>query len=153
MPQILLIKLIYHVVLWLNAFPTKTGVGKILLPCKIMLHQKLDFVEHCQAVFSSNCKVQDEPTPTNTMVTQATPAIILGPMGNLQGTYKFYNLIPSSLARRTRGICSRPIQCPTWSSRKLKPLAQESKTALILLIATVPFLSGTIRLTLLRMRV
>jgi hypothetical protein len=27
MPQVILIELIYHVVLWLNAFPTKTGVA------------------------------------------------------------------------------------------------------------------------------
>ena len=34
----------------------------------------------------------DEPVPTNTMVTRSTPAIVLGPTGNLQGTYKFFSL-------------------------------------------------------------
>jgi hypothetical protein len=42
MPQVMLIELIYHVVLWLNAFPTKTGVGKDLLHCKIVICQKND---------------------------------------------------------------------------------------------------------------
>ncbi len=30
MPQIILVELIYHVVLWLNAFPTKSGVSETL---------------------------------------------------------------------------------------------------------------------------
>jgi hypothetical protein len=38
------------------------------------------------------CEAHDEPVPTNTMVTHLTPAIVLGPTGNLQGTYKFFSL-------------------------------------------------------------
>jgi hypothetical protein len=66
MPQIMLIKLIYHVVLWLNAFPTKSGVSKMLLPCKIVYRHKLDFAKHCKAQFGTYCKTNNEPTPTNT---------------------------------------------------------------------------------------
>jgi hypothetical protein len=69
MPQIMLIKLIYHVVLWLNAFPTKSGVSIMLLPCKIVYTHKLDFAKHCKAQFSTYCKAHDEPTPMNMMVT------------------------------------------------------------------------------------
>jgi hypothetical protein len=36
MPRIMLIELIYHVVPWLNAFPTKTDVSETLSPCKIV---------------------------------------------------------------------------------------------------------------------
>jgi hypothetical protein len=36
MPKIMLIELIYHVVLWLNAFPTKSGVSTMLSPRKIV---------------------------------------------------------------------------------------------------------------------
>jgi hypothetical protein len=86
MPQIMLIELIYHVVLWLNAFPTKSGVSETLLPRKIVIRHKLNFTKHCRAQFGSYCKAHDEPVPTNTMVTRSTPAIVLGPMGNLQGT-------------------------------------------------------------------
>jgi hypothetical protein len=32
MPQVILIELIYFVVLWLNAFPTKLGVSDTLSP-------------------------------------------------------------------------------------------------------------------------
>jgi hypothetical protein len=31
-PQLMLIELIYHVILWLNAFPMKSGVSKTLSP-------------------------------------------------------------------------------------------------------------------------
>jgi hypothetical protein len=76
MPQVMLIKHIYQMVLWLNIFPTKIGVSKVLLPCKIVFCQLLNFTKHCQAVFGLYCEVHNEPTPTNTMVTWATPAIV-----------------------------------------------------------------------------
>ncbi len=90
MPQIMLIELIYHVVLWLNAFPTKSGVSETLSPHEIIMRHKLHFTKHCRAQFGSYCEAHDEPVPTNTMVTHSTPAIVLGPTGNLQGTYKFF---------------------------------------------------------------
>ncbi len=92
MPQIMLVELIYHVVLWLNAFPKKSEVSETLSPREIVMRHKLDFAKHCRALFGSYCKTHDEPVPMNTMITQWTPAIVLGPTGNLQGTYKFFSL-------------------------------------------------------------
>ncbi len=60
MPQVMLIELICHMGLWLNAFPTKKGVGKVIPPCKIMICQKLDFAKHCQAVFGLYYKVHNK---------------------------------------------------------------------------------------------
>ncbi len=91
MPRLMLIELIYHTVLWLNAFLAKSGVSETLSPCKIVYPHKLD-VKHCRLPFGTYCKVHDEPTPTNTMVTCSTPAIVLVPKGNLQGTYQLFNL-------------------------------------------------------------
>ncbi len=65
----------------------------MLLPGKIVYRHKLDFAKHCQAQFGTYCKAHVEPTPTNTMVTRSTPVVVLGLMGNLQGTYKFFNVI------------------------------------------------------------
>jgi hypothetical protein len=42
-PQLVLIELIYHVILWLNAFPMKSGLSANLLPHKLVLRHKLDF--------------------------------------------------------------------------------------------------------------
>jgi hypothetical protein len=87
MPQVILIKLVYHVVLWLNAYPTKSGVSDMLLPREIVLQQKLNFKRHCKACFGAYCKAHDEPTPLNMMVSRSTPAIVLGLTGNIQETY------------------------------------------------------------------
>jgi hypothetical protein len=93
MPQVILIELIYHIVLQLNAFPTKTGMSATLLPGEIVYRHKLDFAKHCKAQFGTYCEAHDKPVLTNTMVTQLTPAIVLGPTGNLQGTFKFFSLV------------------------------------------------------------
>ncbi len=37
MPQIILMELVYHVVLWLNAFPSRSGISEILSPREILL--------------------------------------------------------------------------------------------------------------------
>jgi hypothetical protein len=49
-PQLMLIELIYHVVMWLNAFPMKSGVSKTLLPQEIVYHHKLDFGQALQSL-------------------------------------------------------------------------------------------------------
>ena len=83
MPRLMLIELIYHVVLWLNAFPANSGMSETLSPCEIVYRHKLDFVKHCKSPFGTYCEVHDDPVPTNTMVTRSTPTIVLGPTGNL----------------------------------------------------------------------
>ncbi len=110
MPQIMLIELIvYHIVLWLNAFPTKSGVSETLSPREIVMRHKLDFTKHCRAQFGSYCKAHDEPVPMNTMVTRSTPAIVLGLTGNLQGTYKFFSLeTGKKIKRRKLTACPMP---------------------------------------------
>jgi hypothetical protein len=57
-------------------------------------------VKHCKSPFGSYCEVHDDPAPTNTMVTCSTPAIMLGPTGNLQGTYKFLSLTTGKKGKR-----------------------------------------------------
>jgi hypothetical protein len=92
-PQVILIKLFYHIMLWLNTFLTKTRVSAMLLPCKIVHRHKLDFAKHCKAQFGTYCKAHDKPVLTNTVVTWSTPVTVLGPTGNLQGGYKFFGLV------------------------------------------------------------
>ena len=89
MPRLMLTEQVYHVVLWLNAFPAMSGVSKTLSQHKIVYQHKLDYAKHCKSPFG---EVHDEPVPTNIMVTRSTPAIVLGPTRNLQRTYKFLSL-------------------------------------------------------------
>ncbi len=133
----MLIKLTYHMVLLLYAFPTKKGVRKVLsLHCEIVFCQKLDFAKLCQSFFGLYCEVEGKPTRTNMMLTWATLAIVLGPMVNLQGTYKFYSLVTGKKIKRHMFT---PYLMPDLVIKKLKHSAQENKTASILLITTVSF--------------
>jgi len=100
MARLMLIDLVYHVVLWLNTFPANSGVSETLSPCEIVYRHKLDFAKHCKSPFGTYCEVHDEPAPTNSMVTRSTPAIVLGPTGDLQGNYKFLSLATGKKVKR-----------------------------------------------------
>jgi hypothetical protein len=100
MLRLMLIELVYHVVLWLNAFLANSGVSETLSPREIVYRHKLDFAKHCKSPFGTYCEVHDEPAPTNTMVTRSNPAIVLGPTGNLQGTYNFLSLATGKKVKR-----------------------------------------------------
>ena len=53
MPRLMLIELVYHVVMWLNAFPAKSGVSETLSPREIVYRHKLDFAKHCKSPFGT----------------------------------------------------------------------------------------------------
>jgi hypothetical protein len=59
MPRLMLIELIYHVVLWLNAFLAKSGVSETLSSHKIVYWHKLDFTKHCRLLFGMYCEVNN----------------------------------------------------------------------------------------------
>jgi hypothetical protein len=143
MPQIMLIELIYHVVLCLNAFLTKSGVSETLLLRKIVMRHKLDFAKHCRALFGSYCKTHNKPVRTNTMVTRSTPAIVLGPTGNLQGTCKFFSLETGKKIKRRKFTA-----CPMPDSvmKKVEAFGKSSSGYLILPTETAFSLNGTRRL-------
>ncbi len=117
MPRLMLIELVYHVVLWLNAFPVNSGVSETLSPREIVYRHKLDFAKHCKSPCGTYCEVHDEPAPTNTMVTRSTPAIVLGPTGNLQRTYNFLSLATEKKVKRRAFM---PYPMPDLVIRKVK---------------------------------
>ena len=83
-PRRMKIEFVYFVVLWLNAFPVRSGVSTTYSPRELVMRRKLDYKKHCQVLPGSYCKVHNEPVPTNTMVARTHACIALGPMGNLQ---------------------------------------------------------------------
>jgi hypothetical protein len=91
-PRRMKIEFVYFIVLWLNAFPVKSGVSGTYSPRELVLHRKLDYKKHCQVFPGSYCEVHDKPVPTNTIVARTHACIALGPTGNLQRTVKFYCL-------------------------------------------------------------
>ena len=99
-PRRVKIELVYFIVFWLNAFPSKTGVPRQFSPREFILRLKVDYKKHCRVPFGSYCEVHDEPEPTNSQTPRTHPAIALGPSGNLQGTVKFYSLSTGCVLRR-----------------------------------------------------
>lgn len=79
-------------VMMLNAIPSKNGVSAYFSPREIMTRTKLDYNKHCKIPFGTYCQVFQDNTPSNTDAERTVDAICLGPTGNLQGSYKFFNL-------------------------------------------------------------
>jgi hypothetical protein len=88
LPKWMKIKFVYFMVLWLNAFPVKTGISSIYSPRELLIRWWLDYKKHCRVLPGTYSVVHDEPVPTNTMVWQTHKGIALGPTGNLQGSVK-----------------------------------------------------------------
>ena len=55
--------------------------------------------------------------PTNTVVTRSIPAIVLGPTGNLQGTYKFLSL---ATGKKVKQHAFTPYPMPDLVIKKVK---------------------------------
>lgn len=76
----------------LNAVPSKNVASDYFSPCEIMTNTKLDYIKHCKVPFGTYCQVFQHNDPSNTDAECTVDAICLGPTGNLQGSYKFFNL-------------------------------------------------------------
>ncbi len=49
------IKFVYFIVLWLNAFPVKTGVLLIYSPRELLVFWRLDYKKHCRVLPGTYC--------------------------------------------------------------------------------------------------
>ena len=100
LPRCLKIEFIYFMVLWLNAFPVKNRISSVFLPRKLLVQWRMDYSKHCRVLLGTYCKVHNEPSPSNTMTPRTHKAIAMGPMGNLQGTVKFFCLNTGRILRQ-----------------------------------------------------
>jgi hypothetical protein len=92
-PRRMIIKFVYFMVLWINAFPVKTGISTQCSPWEeLLVWWRLDYKKHCWVPPGTYCEVHDEPVPMNTMTWCTHKCIALGPTGNLQGSVKIYCL-------------------------------------------------------------
>ena len=92
--------LITFVVMWQNALLSKNGISQELSPREIVLRWQLDCKKHMKARFGAYCEVSDDSDITNTQDDRSTPSMCLGPTGNFQGTYKFFNLLTGDVIKR-----------------------------------------------------
>ena len=88
--------MVIHMVLtcvkMLNFFPPRGGVSETMIPKEIMPGENLDYKKHLDMQFGQYCQVHQEEIPRNDMSARTKGEIFLGPIGNLQGGYKFMAL-------------------------------------------------------------
>ncbi len=99
-PHRMKIKFIYFCILWLNAFPVKSGISSTHSPQELMVRWMLDYKRHCRVEPGTYCEVHDEPIPSNTMAPRTHAVIALGPTGNMKGSVKFYSLITGRVLKQ-----------------------------------------------------
>jgi hypothetical protein len=97
------IEFVYFMVLWMNAFPVKSGILQTYSPQELLLRWRLDYKKHCLVPPGTYCEVHDEPVSTNTMGWRTHEAIALGLTGNLQGSVKFYCINTGQVLKRRSG--------------------------------------------------
>jgi len=84
-PRRLKMEFIYFVVLWLNAFPTKSRISATYSSQGPLVCWKLDYKKHCRVLPGTYCETHDEPVPSNTMTPRTYECITCGLTDNLQG--------------------------------------------------------------------
>jgi hypothetical protein len=99
-PRRMKIEFIHLIVLWLNAFPVKSGIFSTFSPRELLVWWKLDYKKHCQVLPGMYCEMHNKPSPSNTITPCTHEAIAFGPTGNLQSSMKFYSLNTGQVLKR-----------------------------------------------------
>jgi len=92
LPRLMTIELMHFCIMWMNAFPVKSGVSEKWSPRELISHHKLDAKVHCKTPFGAYCEVHMDPDIMNTMEPRTKWGICLGPTGNMQGSNKCMSL-------------------------------------------------------------
>jgi len=82
--------MVYNVVFWLNVFPHKDGVHKVMSPHTILTGLHITHDKHCTLEFGTYVQIHEEHD--NSMTARTSGAIALRPTGNIQGTHYFLNV-------------------------------------------------------------
>ncbi len=88
---LMVVYLVYYCVYTVNMFP-KQGSAFAVSPRELFLGRKVDYNRDCRIAFGDYVQVHQEDEITNTMAERTVGAIALGPVGNVQGGYRFLNL-------------------------------------------------------------
>jgi hypothetical protein len=108
MQDIFVVHLMMFVAMWINAFPSDSGVSTVYSPREIVTGLRMDYAKHCRARWGSYVEAHDDPDITNDMRPRTSPCIVLGPTGNIQGSIKCYNLETKAVVKR-RNITPLPM--------------------------------------------
>ena len=90
----IMIKMVLHDVMFMNAYMNKQGISDEYLPREIMLRWQLNWAKHCKYHFGAYEQTYDDPdsTQTNTQQSRSRNVICMGPTVNMQGSHDFLDL-------------------------------------------------------------
>jgi hypothetical protein len=88
----MLIYLVYYVIYMINYFPKSTTYIEGVAPKTKLTGNVLDYNIDCQLEFGEFVHANEDNSSTNSMKSRTFPAIALGPVGNVYGSYYFLNL-------------------------------------------------------------
>ncbi len=124
MPDVFIVFLLRFVVMWLNAFPSGSGVSTEFSPREIVSGLRMDYRKHCRVRWGAYVEASQDPDITNTMNDRTVPCIALGPTGNIQGSVSCYNLQTKQVVTR-RTI--QPLPMPDRVIRRVVKLGKTCK--------------------------
>ena len=124
LPKLVVINIVYHEVMWANAFPNKKGVSETFSPQALILRNNLDVTLHAKYDFCQYGKVADEPEPSNTMVERTQGALYVRSTGNIQGSMKFFLLKSARVVRRRQFT---PLDMPTKVITRVNAIGRRTK--------------------------
>ena len=84
----------------------------------------IDLNRHFQIEFGDYAEVHKHPKPKDTQKTHTEPAICIGPMGNIQGSYWFLNLRTGQHIKRRK---LTPLPDPSQIIARIHELADTDK--------------------------
>ena len=122
--KLVVINIVYHEVMWANAFPNKKGVSETFSPRALILRKNPDVTLHAKHDFDQYGKVADKPEPSNSMVEQTQGAIYVGSTSNIQDSMKFFLL---KLARVVRQRQFTPLAMPTKVIKRVNAIGRRTK--------------------------
>ena len=96
---LLIMYLVYYCVTTINMFP-KTSAAISVAPREMFFGRKVDYKRDCRAAFGDYVQAHEDNAVTNNMQERTVGAIVLGPTGNVQGTYELLNLSTWKVIKR-----------------------------------------------------
>jgi hypothetical protein len=98
MPDQMIVRLLYFVVMWMNGMPAENGASCIFSPREIVTGLKLDFVNHCKYLWGSYVEASEDAEITNTLRSRTFPyASCWGLLGTHKDRYGVLIYNPSKL--------------------------------------------------------
>ena len=119
-PKAMIIRLVYNVTFWSNAFIPKGGVSTQYSPRYIITGKQLDYNKHVRAEFGEYVQTHEEHN--NDMGPRTVGAICLGPTGNEHGTHWFMSLATGKVIQRTRWT---PLPMPSEAAAMVEQMAND----------------------------